>query len=331
MRAKFGKLIYAMPRPDFTLEFIKEQSRLIKLSETLIQTPAFALDIETIDWWNRHRERIALIQIAFRYKGQVKVAVIDALAALDLEPLRAPLEQSSILKIIHNAGFDATRLSKHYDFNVAPIHDTMLAARRSGERKYSLKSQAAIHLNLTLDKSTGKSDWSSRPLDNRQLSYAALDAYTALLLYENQAARNVWSEYRLKTAVDSSQGVLPLDNTQLVRNIEPSLSSDTAVTTVSGLPENELYTAAAAILGIVTELPRRYGPDQLSVSLGADRVGLAGWIVDNRLGKDVELDEETVKLTIVDLCERGLLRMTQTRRLVATEIGEQNWRQLKSN
>jgi hypothetical protein len=318
-----------MTKTDFTLEFIKEQSRLRKLCEILIQTPVFALDIETIEWWNRHRERIALIQIAFRYKGQPKVAVIDALATLDLEPLRAPLEQASVLKIIHNASFDATRFAKHYDFKVAPIHDTMLAARRGGERKYSLKAQAAIHLNLTLDKSTWKSDWSRRPLDNRQLSYAALDAYTAFLLYENQTARNLQVEYQLKTAVDSSQGVLPLDNTPFIKNIEPSLSLDLAAEPASGLPENELYAAAAAILGIVTELPRRYGPDQLSVSLGADRVGLAGWIIDNRLGRDIELDEETVKLTIADLCERGLLRMTQTRRLIATEAGMQNWQQLK--
>ena len=60
-----SRLICEMAKPDFTLEFIKEQSRLIKLAETLIQASSFALDIETIDWWNRHRERIALIQIAF--------------------------------------------------------------------------------------------------------------------------------------------------------------------------------------------------------------------------------------------------------------------------
>ena len=102
-------------------------------------------------------------------------------------------------------------------------------------------------------------------------------------------------------------------------------------TRLLSLSENELYAVAAAILGIVTELPQRYGPDQLSVSLGADRVGMAGWIADNRLGKDTELDEETVKITIADLCERGLLQMTETRRLAATDAGAQLWRQLKSN
>jgi hypothetical protein len=45
-----------MAKPDFTLGFINEQSRLIKLCKALIQTTVFALDIETIDWWNRHQE-----------------------------------------------------------------------------------------------------------------------------------------------------------------------------------------------------------------------------------------------------------------------------------
>lgn len=325
-----------MAKPDFTLEFIKEQSRLLKLCETLIQTPVFALDIETVDWWNRLRERIALVQIAFRYEGRPKVAVIDALAGIDLEPLRHPLERTSVLKIIHNAAFDAIRLARHYDFQVAPIYDTMLAARRAKEKKYSLKAQAAMHLNLALDKSTRHSDWSRRPLDNRQLYYAALDSHSALLLYEHQTERNLSGEYRLKTIIDSSsQGVLPLDDSPSVEQVEPLLSLESAeekatAETSSGLTEteNELYAVSASILGIVCELPRRYGPDRLSVSLGADRVGLAGWIVDSRLGKETELDEETVKITISDLCERGLLRMTQTRRLEATEAGARIWRQL---
>jgi hypothetical protein len=321
-----------MAKPDFTLGFITEQSRLIKLSETLIQMTEFAIDIETIDWWNRQKERIALIQIAFRYKGQVKVAVIDTLADLDLNALRAPLEQASIIKIIHNAAFDATRLATHYNFQISPVHDTMMAARRSGEKKYSLQAQASIHLNLTLNKSAQNSDWSRRPLDNRQLYYAALDSYSTLLLYENQAVRNLKGEYRLKTAVGSSlQGMLPLDNSTTVEPVKPSLETKEDKVSAVGLSGNKLNDVALSILGIVTELPLRYSPDQLSVSLGADRVGMAGWIVDSRLGKDTELDEETVKIMIADLCERCLLQITERRRLEATDIGTQIWRKLKSD
>jgi hypothetical protein len=321
-----------MSKPDFSLGFITEQSRLIKLCETLIQTTAFAIDIETIDWWNRHQERIALIQIAFKFREQFKVVVIDTLAGLDVEPLRMPLENPSTLKIIHNAAFDATRLAKHYNFQVSPIHDTMLTARRSGEKKYSLQAQVLIHLNLTLNKSIQNSDWSRRPLDNRQLYYAALDSYSTFLLYENQILRNLKGEYRLKTAVDSSlQGMLPLDNSLSVKSGNSSLTTKDDKLSKNGLVEHELNNVALSILGIVTELPLRYSPNQLSVSLGADRVGMAGWIIDSRLGRDTELDEDTVKIMVADLCERGLLQITERRRLEATDAGEKIWKQLKSN
>ena len=145
-----------MPKPDFTLKFVKNAGQLERLSDMLAALPAFALDIETTDWWNRHRERIALIQIAFRAEEKIKVFIIDALAGFDPEPLRLPLENSSVVKIIHNAAFDAARLSKHYNFSLAPIFDTMLAARRSGERKYSLKAQAETHLALPMDKTRRK-------------------------------------------------------------------------------------------------------------------------------------------------------------------------------
>lgn len=315
-----------MSKPDFTVRLVKDSSELQRLSKILSALPAFALDIETSDWWNRHRERIALIQIAFRTEGKIKVAVIDPLADLSVEHLRLPLEQSSALKIIHNAGFDAVRLNKHYDFNVSPVFDTMTAARRSGEKKYSLKAQAEIHLNLHLDKSARGSDWSRRPLDARQLRYAALDPYAALLLYENQRTRGLGGDYRLRLSVESAQNPLPLDNA-------PTRSEPTAIIPPTAAAEPFAKTAlpdvTTAILGIVAELPNRYHPDGLAASIGAERVGLAGWIIDQRLGLEAEPDEETVKLAISDLCESGLVRITDTRRLEATGKGELLWKEVK--
>jgi hypothetical protein len=69
------------------------------------------------------------------------------------------------------------------------------------------------------------------------------------------------------------------------------------------------------------------------VSVGNERVGLAGWIIDQRLGTDAEpdeeTDEETVKLAIKNLREKNLIRITETRRLEATDAGSQLWQSLK--
>ncbi len=319
-----------MPKPDFTLKFIKDAGELQRLSDTLATLPAFALDIETTEWWNRHREKIALVQLAFRTaadsgSGGIKVVIIDPLAELEMEPLRLPLENSSVVKVIHNAGFDATRLSKHYNFSLDPVFDTMLAARRSGERKYSLKAQAEIHLRMRLDKSAQTSDWSRRPLDTRQLYYAALDPCAALLLYENQARRGINGAYRTKTPVDAVQNLLPLGNLPPI-DTAPIISSVVESVSLTA----ELSEEAYALLGIIAELPTRYSTDSLTASIGSEeRVGLAGWIIDRRLGADAEPDDEAVKLAINSLCAQELIKITESRRLTATKLGERLWQSIK--
>lgn len=331
---------------DFSIELVKEQSRLAGLIDRLCSLTVIALDIETINWWNRHRELIALVQIAYRTGGQAKVVVIDALAELDLEPLRRPLELPTITKIIHNAVFDAGRLAKHLEFQVTPIFDTMAAARRSGERRYSLQAQAEIHLGLLLDKGSRRSDWSRRPLETKQLHYAALDAFSTLLLYENQRERKLNGTFQLKGAAESSQAMLPLDDitgqkvllAAAATDISIAATAETASPVVQTEKESSLKSEKPeftlpeiALLGIITELPTRYHPDGLAVSVGSKaRVGLAGWIVDRTLGADADLDEESAKLAIADLCERNLVRITATRRLEATAEGERLWNQSKS-
>lgn len=152
-----------MKKADFNLEFIKDNRTLGRLVETLENKPAFALDIETTEWWNRQREKISLVQFAYRHGPQVKVAVIDAFAAP------------------------------------------------------------------------------------------------------------------------------------------------------------------------VTELPTRYSPDALAVSVGGERVGMASWIIDRRLGAEADLDEETIKSAIADLCERQLVRINEMRRLIATDEGMSRWQKVRND
>ena len=331
-RSLSGRLsLSPMMKPDFTLKIIKDEVQLRRLSEVLVTLNAFALDIETTEWWNRQRERIALIQIAYRAGEKIRVCIIDALADFALESLRPPLENSAPVKIIHNAGFDAPRLRKYYNFSVNPVFDTMLAARRSGELKYSLKAQADRHLGFQLDKSSRTSDWSRRPLDPRQLSYAALDPLVTLLLYENQSGRGISGAYRLKMPAAATQNLLPLDDFpagDFPAEIKNPNAADSLFNT-NNASKIDLSETAIALLGIITELPTRYSPDALAASLGGDRVGLAGWIIDCRLGRDAEPDEEEIKMAINGLCEEKLVRITETRRLESTAQGARLWETMK--
>lgn len=315
---------------NFTIRLVNSENALAALVSRLDAAPALALDIETINWWNREAERIALVQLAFREGRQLRVAIIDALADFDPEPLlRAPLELGTTTKAIHNAAYDAPRLSRHFRILTSPIHDTMLAARRSGEKRYSLQAQARDHLGVQLDKSEQRGDWGLRPLPVKQLRYAALDAACTLMLYENQIERGLGGSYRPRGGEQLRQSSLPLSETPAraptaVTDMPPTAVADAGTTAAEGL-----HASALALLGVVTELSGRYSPERLAVSAGGERVGLAGWIIDQTIGPETDIDEETAKLEIAELCERGLIRITVERRMEATESGTRLWHQVK--
>ncbi len=319
-------------KPNYRIAFINNQDRLAALCESLAPVSALALDIETVNWWNQQHERVALLQLAYRERRELRVAVIDTLARLDLSVLRPALESNLATKAIHNAAFDATRLARHFEIVTTPIFDTMLAARRNGERRYSLQAQASQHLNLPLDKRTQTSDWGLRPLSPTQLDYAARDAAATLMLYEHQRGRSLRGEYHVRAGVSSTQTALPLiaslpgkrtlKKERVAAETRPMQESMSA-------EDTPLSVASLALLGIITELPSRYSPEQLAVSLGDERVGLAGWIIDRMLGTETDVDEAEAKMLIADLHQRKLIAITPTRRMEASAAGGKLWQQHK--
>lgn len=46
---------------NYSVEIINNQVKLANLVVHLASVSVFALDIETVDWWNKHKERIALL------------------------------------------------------------------------------------------------------------------------------------------------------------------------------------------------------------------------------------------------------------------------------
>ena len=312
---------------DYRLEIVNNQKKLDSLTDKLTVSPVIALDIETVDWWDKYKERVALVQIAYRTPEQgIKVAVVDALAeGINLEVLRSVFESSGTIKAIHNAAFDAGKLFKHYKFKIAHVFDTMTAARRNGEKKYSLAAQAATHLKMQLDKSSQRSDWSRRPLDLKQIDYAARDAHATLLLYEHQQKRELIGNYRFK-----------YDSSNAVQGVFELTAHETQIpTTQSALPESPIPAEAVeeasiertslaleeqTIFEIIAKFPDRYTPAKLSVSVGLGRVGLAGWIVDNALGKDADFDEDTAQLVIAELIDLKLIKLNEFQKLETTKV-----------
>lgn len=306
---------------DYQVTYVNDPHRLAALIEALPTSSPLALDIETASWWDRRAERVSLIQLAYRDAGRVRVAVVDALAGFEVGGLRSALESDGVIKAVHNAAFDVPRLDRHLGLRVSPVHDTCLAARRVGERGCSLKAQAERHLGLTLDKGARQSDWGARPLDPRQLAYAALDAAATLLLYEHQTGRGLRGEYRPRAWGAEAQAGLPLSDAPAAESSSPASTPPTnpppSAPGLAGIP--------LTLLGVIAELPSRYGPERLAASVGEDRVGLAGWVVDRVLGSEAEVDEDAARDAIASLCGLGLVKLTPERRLEASPVGREAW------
>ncbi len=127
-----------------------------------------------------YKERVSLIQIS----GNDKHYIFDPLLLDDLEALAPLFANPCILKIFHGSDYDIVSLKRDYDFQIAPIFDTALAARAIGLKRFSLQSLIETYFQVTLVKKYQKANWKLRPLSKEQLDYASLDTVYLVRLYE---------------------------------------------------------------------------------------------------------------------------------------------------
>ncbi|MDR0433359.1 MAG: HRDC domain-containing protein [Bifidobacteriaceae bacterium] len=127
-----------------------------------------ALDAERASGF-RYANRDYLVQAHRRGAGTV---LIDPIALPDLSELGAALAGEEW--VLHAAAEDLPGLA---DLGMRPerLFDTELAGRLLGYRRTSLGTLVAELLGLRLAKEHSAADWSTRPLPNAWLDYAALD------------------------------------------------------------------------------------------------------------------------------------------------------------
>jgi ATP-dependent Lhr-like helicase len=157
-------------RPARPVRMIEDVASLEAFVGTLASERVIALDVETtlID------HELCTLQIGTPAEN----VIVDALAVRDLAALAPILEDSAVLKIIHNATFERGVLAK-VNLALVNVLDTLQVSRRVRGKRidggHSLAVVCARELGRTLDKSAQTSDWTRRPLTERQIAYAALD------------------------------------------------------------------------------------------------------------------------------------------------------------
>jgi ribonuclease D len=130
---------------------------------------------------------LCLVQVA----GPKEAACIDTLAlGIDLTPLYELMADESVLKVFH-AGRQDLEIFYHRIGQVPhPVFDTQLAAMVCGlGDQVGYENLLAQTIGVTIDKSSRFTDWSRRPLSDKQLNYAMADVTHLRPVYEKLAKR----------------------------------------------------------------------------------------------------------------------------------------------
>jgi len=154
-------------------QMVETRGDLDALAQDLLAEKVLAVDTEA-DSFYHYFDKTCLVQIATRRQ----IFLIDPLALggpSELAPLAPVFASPDIRKIFHAAEYDLFVLKRDCSFQFASLFDTMICAQLLGYPSVGLASLAERHFDVKLPKDDQRSDWSVRPLSQRQLTYAAAD------------------------------------------------------------------------------------------------------------------------------------------------------------
>jgi ribonuclease D len=126
--------------------------------------------------------KLCLIQIA----GENSSALIDPLAdGIDLKPFFDLMANTAVLKVFHAASQDIEIMVNMANLVPTPVFDTQIAAMVCGfGDQVGYEAIVRKLVGAQIDKSSQFTDWSRRPLTNKQLAYALSDVTHLRVVYE---------------------------------------------------------------------------------------------------------------------------------------------------
>ncbi|GGE34936.1 ribonuclease D [Marinicauda pacifica] len=169
------------------MKLITTTSDLAAACDALAQNDFVALDTEFMretTFW----PQLCLIQAA---GGETEVLIDPLSEEIDLEPLFELLRDTSVVKVFHACRQDLEIFfHKGGELIPNPLFDTQIAAMAVGlGDSISYDNLVGELLGRAIDKGSRFTDWSRRPLSEKQLTYALADVTHLRDLYPKLQAR----------------------------------------------------------------------------------------------------------------------------------------------
>jgi ribonuclease D len=170
------------------MNLIAESAELRAFCARLAQADYITVDTEFLrdsTYW----PKLCLLQVAGPEDDDV--AAIDTLAeGLDLAPILELFDNPKIVKVLHSARQDMEIFYHLTGRLPAPIFDTQVAAMVCGfGESVGYDTLVRKLTGAHIDKSSRFTDWSRRPLAQRQLTYALADVTHLRKIYQKLARR----------------------------------------------------------------------------------------------------------------------------------------------
>ncbi len=165
---------------------ITDTGALARFCESVSSADFVTVDTEFMrerTYWSK----LCLVQLG----GPTEAAIVDTLAeGIDLGPLFALLNDPSVLKVFHAARQDI-EIFHHMTGTVpSPVFDTQVAGMVCGfGESVGYDTLVSKLAKARIDKSMRFTDWSRRPLSDKQLQYALSDVTHLRVAYEKLAHR----------------------------------------------------------------------------------------------------------------------------------------------
>lgn len=200
---------------DYT--YVRESLALERLIQRIRAGGSVALDIEA-DSLHSYTEKVCLLQLSVGGRH----FVVDPLSELDFGGLVEALAEKPL--IAHGGDYDLRMLRAWRGFRPwGEVFDTMIAAQLLGIEQIGLAALVERFLDIAMTKDSQKSDWSRRPLTEKQLRYAANDTRHLEELAEclhgelRERGRVGWHRESCRAMVDSTGRDRPRDSREAWR------------------------------------------------------------------------------------------------------------------
>ena len=202
-------------------ERIERESDLRALSRDLLRETVIAVDTEA-DSFYHYYDKTCLVQIGTS-QGIYLIEPLALGGPAELAPLAPVFASKKIRKIFHAAEYDLYVLKRDCSFEFENLFDTMVSAQLLGYPAVGLAALAQRHFDVSLPKDEQRSDWSSRPLRENQLIYAAADVTYLVRLADlleaqlRELGRFEWAEQEFEALMRRTWPVREFDDAGYLR------------------------------------------------------------------------------------------------------------------